>query len=222
MTDSLFDEPSPPTPEPVFEEFTRKNGDVLRIRLVGQSPLWGHLLWSASRVLANYLDRDLTGKRVLELGAAGALPSIICAINGAKVMVTDYPDPDLLENMHYNVDKYGVDVEGYIWGRDTEDLCTNGKYDILILSDLIFNHQAHGDLLKTCRNCLKKDGHALVFFTHHRPHLAAKDNAFFDLARQIFTVEKIVEDKSESNVMFENDAGSRDVRGTVHGYKLYR
>jgi predicted nicotinamide N-methyase len=45
------------------------------------------------------------GKSVLELGAGAGLPSLICAINGAsQVVVTDYPDADLIENLRYNID----------------------------------------------------------------------------------------------------------------------
>ena len=42
-------------------------------------------------------------KTVLELGAGGALNSFIAAINDAKnVVITDYPDRDLIENIKYN------------------------------------------------------------------------------------------------------------------------
>jgi len=41
---------------------------------------------------------------VLELGAGGGLPSLVCARNGAtQVVVTDYPDSDLIENLRYNI-----------------------------------------------------------------------------------------------------------------------
>jgi nicotinamide N-methyltransferase len=44
------------------------------------------------------------GKTVLELGAGGGLPSLVCALNGAaQVVVTDYPDADLIENLRYNI-----------------------------------------------------------------------------------------------------------------------
>lgn len=44
-------------------------------------------------------------KSVLELGAGAGLPSIAAAIWGAKnVVVTDYPDEDLVENMRINVE----------------------------------------------------------------------------------------------------------------------
>lgn len=41
---------------------------------------------------------------MLELGAGGGLPSLVCAMTGAsKVVVTDYPDADLIENLRYNI-----------------------------------------------------------------------------------------------------------------------
>jgi nicotinamide N-methyltransferase len=44
------------------------------------------------------------GKTILELGAGGGLPSLVCALSGAaKVVVTDYPDADLIDNLRYNV-----------------------------------------------------------------------------------------------------------------------
>ncbi|BFZ58085.1 Protein N-terminal and lysine N-methyltransferase efm7 [Savitreella phatthalungensis] len=221
----MFQEEETPVPDPVFQLFTRMDGGELSIRLVHHSPLWGHLLWSAGKILANYLDSHqelYRDKNVLELGAAGALPSLICAYNGAKTIVaTDYPDPDLIQNIDHNLNHSGepsgltldrskAHACGYIWGRDVQELLSlahGDKYDLLILSDLVFNHQAHRDLLKTCRNTLadRADAQALVFFTHHRPHLAHKDMAFFDLARDEFdfTVEHIIEDKADANVMFE-------------------
>ncbi|CCG82991.1 Putative nicotinamide N-methyltransferase [Taphrina deformans PYCC 5710] len=232
----MFHEEDTPLPDPVFQSFERLDGQSLSVRLVGQSPLWGHLLWSAGKIMANYLDQNISiikGKNVLELGAAGALPSLISALNSAKLVVaTDYPDADLLYNMQYNLDHCpGIDhdrvfAEGYIWGREVDELLSKTKqekYDLLLLSDLVFNHQAHPDLLKTCRSCLsdRPGSQVLVFYTHHRPHLADKDDAFLALAPEYgFRVEKVVEDVSEKNVMFEEDGGSREVRSTVHGYRF--
>jgi len=45
---------------------------------------------------------------VLELGAGGGLPSLVCALSGAAhVVVTDYPDADLIENLRYNITHCG-------------------------------------------------------------------------------------------------------------------
>lgn len=45
---------------------------------------------------------------MLELGAGGGLPSLVCALGGAAhVVVTDYPDTDLIENLRYNITHCG-------------------------------------------------------------------------------------------------------------------
>ena len=66
------------------------------------------MLWNASRVLCDYLQEHaaslVLGKDVLELGAGAGLPSIVCAVLGArKVVVTDYPDADLVDNLSFNI-----------------------------------------------------------------------------------------------------------------------
>lgn len=41
---------------------------------------------------------------MLELGAGAGLPSLVAAILGAqKVVVTDYPDGDLISNLEHNI-----------------------------------------------------------------------------------------------------------------------
>ncbi|KAK6329711.1 nicotinamide n-methyltransferase [Orbilia brochopaga] len=108
----LFAEPEgyyPPTPPPTFvtHNLLPPSSLAITVRLVGKSPLWGHLLWNASRICANYIQThadDLVRNRtILEFGAGAGLPSLLCAALGAAaVVVTDYPDPDLLENLEYN------------------------------------------------------------------------------------------------------------------------
>jgi predicted nicotinamide N-methyase len=49
-----------------------------------------HTSWNAAKCFADYLDENpelCNGKSVLELGAGGALPSIISILNGAKRVV---------------------------------------------------------------------------------------------------------------------------------------
>ena len=89
------------------------------------------------------------------------------------MVLTDYPDKALLDNLTYNVDQNvlpprrdAVRVLGYVWGssvdtllaatattttttttatlqQDTEielDTGTRSNFDLILLSDLIFNH----------------------------------------------------------------------------------
>ncbi|KAI8992030.1 hypothetical protein BDF20DRAFT_847860 [Mycotypha africana] len=266
------DEESIPEVEPTFEIYSRDSvseNDAhkkITIKLVGSHPLWAHHLWNASKVFASLFDKFpqlVQNKTVLELGAGGALPSIVATLNGAKkVVVTDYPDKELIDNIQYNVDKNleGFDniiVEGYVWGTNTEKLVNQLlpasfeatqqqqqqqqqqqplTYDVIILSDLVFNHSQHHAMLKTCRQLLTpKTGRVYVFYTHHRPHLADRDLQFFEIAKRPVMPDIEEEDKErlgygfkvdyfwieKMNVMFEEDPGDEEVRATVHGWQLW-
>ncbi|PGH08338.1 hypothetical protein AJ79_06025 [Helicocarpus griseus UAMH5409] len=144
----LFQDPDgflPPPKAATFEEYTMRSGQTIRLRLVGSHPLWGFLLWNAGKTSSDYLEsraRDwVQGKDILELGAGAGLPSLVCAILGARTaVVTDYPDFQLVENMRINAEacealiplgtgkgedgKKGTSsplrVEGFKWGADPE------------------------------------------------------------------------------------------------------
>ncbi|KAI9795992.1 MAG: nicotinamide n-methyltransferase [Piccolia ochrophora] len=203
-----------------------RSGERVTVRLVGHNPLWGHLLWNAGRTVADYLeehaDETVQGKDVLELGAGAGLPSLVCSIKGArKVVVTDYPDADLIENLKQNISSStfqentpNIHAVGYLWGNPTEVITSylddpSAGFDLLILADLLFNHSEHLKLLSTVTQTLKKspEARALVFFTPYRPWLLEKDLFFFELAESSnFTVTKILE-KYMDKVMFEEDPG---------------
>ncbi|KER00639.1 hypothetical protein AUEXF2481DRAFT_551 [Aureobasidium subglaciale EXF-2481] len=218
--------------QPSFVEYTLPSGLKLNLRLVGHNALWGHFLWNAGRTIASHFESNpqlVKAKTVLELGAGAGLPSLISAHLSAKqVVVTDYPDADLIDNLSHNIDTCApslpIVAKGYLWGADTSTLIEKVKpddgFDVLILADLLFNHSEHGKLLQTVQQSLKKDGTALVFFTPYRPWLLEKDLAFFDLARENgFIVDKVLE-KVMDKVMFEEDPGDELLRRTVFGYEM--
>ncbi|KAG9076199.1 nicotinamide n-methyltransferase [Ceratobasidium sp. UAMH 11750] len=201
----VFEEPPrPPTPPPTLTTYHRKPRSSSRrewtsvdLQLVGHHVLWAQHLcvcsslcahssfevgssWNAAIVLADFLDARSAelceDKSVLELGAGGALPSLVAALCGARqVVITDYPDAPLIDNITRNVDRNIkkdmrriVRVEGYIWGTDPRKLFdpigsaanedgvgTQTGFDVIILSDLIFNHSQHAALLDTCQAALR-------------------------------------------------------------------
>ncbi|WFD43956.1 nicotinamide N-methyltransferase [Malassezia psittaci] len=79
----LFQEPEgfrPKTPPPTEVLQRLYDGTEVRLKLVGSHPLWGHHLWNAAPVMADYLqeyaEHFCAGRVILELGAAAGLPSI--------------------------------------------------------------------------------------------------------------------------------------------------
>ncbi|KAK7753632.1 Protein N-terminal and lysine N-methyltransferase efm7 [Diatrype stigma] len=244
----LFQDPEgyyPPTPPPTSQSFTLQCGKTITLHLVGSSPLEAHRLWNGSRIISQYFEthpEEVKDRCVLEVGAGAGLPSLVCAILGArKVVVTDYPDPDLVENMQKNIleceliptagdspEDCVIVADGYVWGADPAHLLAHlqpvgsSRFDTLILADLLFRHSEHGKLVQTVEETLHRrpDSRAFVFFTSYRPWLKHKDLAFFDLARESgFIVEKILEEKLEKP-MFENDPGDEEVQKTVTGFTL--
>lgn len=168
---------------------------------------------------------------MLEIGAAAGVPSIVSAICGARIAVmTDYPDPDLVENMRFNADlaqREGLFVEGYKWGSPVETLLSyasrdssngsssngteDGKFDTLIMADVVYSHREHPNLIKTMHATLKRapESVALVIFTPYEPWLLPKTEQFFPLAEENgFTVTKVFETMMDE-VLFEDDPGVR-------------
>jgi nicotinamide N-methyltransferase len=161
-----------------------------------------------------------------------------------RVVVTDYPDPELLETMWRNVrgcelipgvedddDGLPIVVEGLVWGADPGKVlgylggeAEKGEegFDVLILADLLFRHSEHKNMLRTVRQTLKKSrkSKAFVVFTSYRPWLQHKDLAFFDVAREEgWVVEKVLEKKMD-RPLFEEDPGDEEILKTVTGWEL--
>ncbi|KAK0617124.1 hypothetical protein B0T14DRAFT_258636 [Immersiella caudata] len=242
---SLFDDPEdyyPPSPPPTTQQYTTTTGIPIALHLVGHSPLEAHHLWNGSRVVASHFEShpDLVKDRtVLELGAGAGLPSLVAGALGArKVVVTDFPDPDLVENMRRNVrectlldeKEERVVADGYVWGTPAEKILAHiqrpghaeEKFDVLVLADLLFRHTEHDHLLDSIEMTMKvaEKSKAFVVFTSYRPWLQHKDLKFFDLARDRgFVVEKVLEKKMD-RPLFENDPGDEEVRKTVTGWSV--
>jgi nicotinamide N-methyltransferase len=199
--------------------------------------LEGNLLWNAGRTSAEYLEENATqiiqGKDVLELGAAAGVPSIVSAIKGARtVVMTDYSDPDLVQNMKENAASAAslipcdshLHVSGYKWGAPTDELLSylparsqQQGFDVLIMADVVYSHREHGNLISTMQRTLKKstEAMALVIFTPYQPWLLPKTEKFFPLAEESgFRVKKLFE-KTMEKVLFEDDPGVSKYTGST-------
>lgn len=127
---NLFSEPEgyfPPTPPPSTQTYSLlssspSNPKTITLHLVGYSPTEAHHLWNGSRVISEYFEANpaqVSDKTVLELGAGAGLPSLVSAVLGARrVVMTDYPDVDIVQTMWRNID------ECALLPRKTTEGCT--------------------------------------------------------------------------------------------------
>ncbi|KAL0490233.1 nnt1 [Acrasis kona] len=211
-----------------FYEEVDVEGDLYKIKIVGEHRLWGNYLWNAARCAAKHLYKNpelVKDKTVIEMGAGGGLPSLVSAHLGAKkTLLTDYPDQPLIDNLEHNVEinrhlypNADVEVRKHLWGKLHE---ITEKFDVVIMSDLINNHSAHYDMLETCAHCcIPKETLIICCFTHHQPWKAKKNEKFFKIATENnFSFEKLYEEKYP--VMFEKDPGEEEVRRTVHMFHM--
>ncbi|ORY75062.1 hypothetical protein BCR35DRAFT_306495 [Leucosporidium creatinivorum] len=197
----FMEEPSsfrPATPPPTIRSYKRRkfgghgpplspSSDSVEVGLVSGHPLWGHILYPAAIAMSRFLelhsdtllrstDGKGKGKAVIELGAGGGLPGLVAALEGAdQVVISDFPDPALVNNLAKNVEmniekKEGIaetKAMGFTWGSTPAPLfeaindaspssapAEDRKFDLILLSDLVFNHSQHAALLDSCLSLL--------------------------------------------------------------------
>ncbi|KAG0143914.1 hypothetical protein CROQUDRAFT_80557 [Cronartium quercuum f. sp. fusiforme G11] len=105
----------------------------------------------------------------------------------------------------------------------------SSRFDLILMSDLVFNHSQQEPLLRTCESCLRQSANPsspspslLVFFSHHRPRFVKEDNRFIELAKaRGWRCKKVVENP-DAGLAFPEDDGDQTIRGTVHGWILTR
>lgn len=89
-----------------------------------------------------------------------------------KVVVTDYPEDELIFNINENIENNTtanerenvVNVQGHLWGSSMEPLLAalsesgETKFDVIIMADLIANHSQQNKLLQAAREALSDEG----------------------------------------------------------------
>jgi predicted nicotinamide N-methyase len=110
-------------------------------------PYWAEL-WPSALALAGVLRRrELTGLRVVELGCGLALPSIVAALGGARVLATDW-SPEALEVAAANAARNRADVETALVAWSGADrLVRASPWDLVLGADLLYEQRNVDQLL---------------------------------------------------------------------------
>ncbi|KPA75133.1 hypothetical protein ABB37_08798 [Leptomonas pyrrhocoris] len=120
-------------------------------------------------------------------------------------------------------------VEPLLWGKQEhiekvmQYTVGGAGYDIVILSDILFNHVCNDALADTLATLLAKNSQAAAYcvFSHHRAHMQLHDLEFFDkCVRRGLQYVQI--DEQNYPMMFPEDRGPEEVRQPVKCYKITR
>jgi predicted nicotinamide N-methyase len=126
------------------------------------APYWASA-WPSGLALAEALgDRELDGARVLELGCGLAVPSIVAARRGARVLATD-GSPDAVAFAAHNLALN--DAEGEValvdW-REGGELEKGAPWDLVIAADVLYLRHNVEALLRLLPRLIGDSGEALV------------------------------------------------------------
>ncbi len=146
-------------------------------------PYWAEL-WPSGAALARAVERrSLGGRRIAELGCGLALPSIVAALGGARVLATDW-SPDALRFATLNAERNAAALETMLvtWA-EPEPLVARGPFDVVLGSDLLYERR-NGELLLELLSRLVHGRSEILIADPGRPHTSA----FLEAVAQAFTV----------------------------------
>ncbi|KAL1878053.1 hypothetical protein VTK73DRAFT_8188 [Phialemonium thermophilum] len=149
-------------------------------------------------------DFSITGLSTLELGAGTALPSLLCALLGARrVVVSDYPSDPVLANLRANVarnvqpersplgEATSTEVTGHEWGdfkspstevagHRLDASMLRGAFDRVLVADCLWMPWQHDPLRRSIAWFLRDDDNARAWVVAGFHTGRAKMRGFFD------------------------------------------
>jgi predicted nicotinamide N-methyase len=149
-------------------------------------PYWAEL-WPSALALARVVEgRSFRGARVVELGCGLAIPSIVAALGGARVLATDW-SPDAVGLVGENAARNGAVLETAIvpWS-DPAPLVARAPWDLVLASDVLYERRNVDLLLDLLPRLVDERGEVLLAEPGRPP---AK--AFLERAPEIFALDAL-------------------------------
>ena len=105
-------------------------------------PYWADLWPSAHVLAAEVAGMDLAGRSVLELGCGVALPAVVAARGGARVLATDWYAP-ALEFAEANAAANDTRLRTLLvdWRDPPADLLSEAPFDVVIGADVLYEER---------------------------------------------------------------------------------
>ena len=130
---------------------------------VGQTAPYWATAWPSGTALAEALaDRDLAGARVLELGCGLAVPSLVAARRGARVLATD-GSPDAVAFCAHNLALNDCEGEAALADfRASGPLLEGAPWDLVLAADVFYLRDNVEALLRLLPKLIGTTGEAIV------------------------------------------------------------
>ncbi len=133
--------------------------ELLATAAGGEPPYWMHL-WPGARALARVVaaDQAIAGARVLELGCGLALPSLVAARRGARIVATDRE----LEPLRFAADSAALnDCRLALVQMDWRAPCAGG-FDLVLGADIGYDADAEEPLVAALVSLCRPGGRVVL------------------------------------------------------------
>jgi predicted nicotinamide N-methyase len=148
-------------------------------------PYWA-TAWPSGLALAAALAADppAPGTRVLELGCGLALPSLVCARAGARVLATDGSTDAVAFAAHsLALNEVDAEVAHVDWERQGDALAARGPWDLVLAADVLYTRANVETALRLLPRLLAPEGEVRLADPRR-----AGGRDFLAAARATFTV----------------------------------
>ncbi|HEX2739960.1 MAG TPA: methyltransferase domain-containing protein, partial [Rubrobacter sp.] len=166
-------------------------------------PYWAEL-WPSAIALARHLyERDLSGKRAIELGCGVGLSTIIALARGAEVLATDHYEAALDFTTHNAGTNQEREPEVSVLDWREPDIRGLGVFDLVLAADVLYERKNAAALADLVPKLLAPGGEAI--FADPR-----RDEA------PVFL--KAMEEQGFENMMEDSmvEQGTREVKVLLH------